>query len=160
MRLLLRTAGLLWIAACSPDDGEPAAKEEHRTVTVPGETCGDWRAESEGTRIIATCDTGMSCRYDATVVLPGELGDHYGICREEGALECGPEDACPDAWVCRQETGPAKCLYICEEHADCPGAFQVCDREACVIRSCTDDDSECLSGSACVRGVCVAGASP
>ena len=60
--------------------------------------------------------------------------------------------ACPQGQV---STGPnaPECLVVCDTDADCEG----CQRCDTTQKVCLDDNTNCLSGTTCVKGVCRCG---
>jgi hypothetical protein len=158
------------VASCGSSD-ETSYVDEDRTVTQAGDTCGEWRVEPPGsptiTRVNATCAAGMTCLYDVFVYPPDEIGNRYGICRPDDALQCDAGDLdspCPDGWGCVSGFGvrsPGECFMDCQENADCPAPYQVCSGWCrimqCPLSSQADGgvSDPCPTGSSCQRGICV-----
>ena len=161
--VLVLGASAVSFSGCGPDD-ETEYRDEHRTITTAGDTCGEWQAEPPGssviTRVHATCAEGMVCRYDVVVTPPGESGSSYGICREATAVECdiqAPTSPCPAGWHCVSGAGvpePGRCFLECTSHDDCDDPFQFCEATICRMRDC-HHGGVCNAPTECDRGICI-----
>jgi hypothetical protein len=161
-------AGLLALVSCS--DGFSLNQiDEHRVVTTPGGSCGNWdETKSDPSTIItvtATCGDGMSCVGVAYFIADpaDQIGRHFKTCLPADALTCKiSTNPCPAPFECVEGYGlPATgaCIHTCTKHSDCPDTYQLCDSGNCTILYCdlpTDASAGrgCWAGTHCQDRIC------
>lgn len=163
MRLAL--LGFLAFVSCSGDTARVA--DEHRVVTVPGGSCGEWdERRGNPTTLVtvkATCGEGLSCVGVAYFDYEPEdvFGRNFRTCLPEDALTCSiPVPPCPAPFTCAVGMGlpwPGACIHTCTTHADCPDSYQICRWENCTVYPCelsTDGSDPCETGTHCQDRIC------
>jgi len=164
MRLAL--AAFLAVLSCS-NGSSPYGVEDHRVVTTPGGSCGQWD-ETRGNPpisvpVYAVCGDGLSCAGIAYFdYQPADLaGRDFHTCLPADALTCSiPSPPCPEPFACAVGTGlppPGTCIYKCTTHSDCPDSYQVCHTGACMVVPCeipVDGANTCWAGEHCQDRIC------
>ncbi|MEO6601624.1 MAG: hypothetical protein ABIQ16_17240 [Polyangiaceae bacterium] len=158
---------LLAPLGCGSSDA--SVVHQSRTITVVGDTCGEWQLEPAGsmheTIVDANCGPGLTCAGPLTIVYPAKKWrTSVGRCVPEGASSCAPlTTRCPGQLVCASGfgiQGTGQCFVDCKKSSDCPGPMQTCLDSTCTFLKCplvTDagpPPASCTGETACVDGLC------